>query len=86
VAEGEKFLLTEREFEVLSLLAKGYPSKRIGTELAITTGTVEAHITNIFRKLKVSRRTEAVRKAREEGWLNNTTTFDQTSFRDIPNF
>jgi len=52
--------LTAREVEVLSLIAKGYTNKDIANELFISEKTVKNHITNIFRKLEVRHRTEAV--------------------------
>jgi len=53
-------LLTAREIEVLSLAAKGYTNKNIAKELFISEKTVKNHMTNIFRKLEVKDRTEAV--------------------------
>ncbi len=51
--------LSDREQEILSLLAKGLLYKEIGELLAITTGTVKQHIHRIYDKLQVSNRTEA---------------------------
>ena len=56
-------LLTERETEILDLLAKGYLYKEIATELFISTSTVKQHIHNIYGKLHVQTRTEALNKA-----------------------
>jgi len=52
--------LTEREAEVLALLAQGYPNKEIGEALTIVEATVKKHVHNIIRKLEVSDRTQAV--------------------------
>ena len=52
--------LTPREIEVLSLAAKGCTNKNIANELFISEKTVKNHITNIFKKIKVKDRTEAV--------------------------
>ena len=52
--------LTEREAEVLALLAKGYPNKEIAEALTIVEATVKKHVHNIIRKLAVSDRTQAV--------------------------
>lgn len=52
--------LTERESEVLALLAQGYPNKDIGEALTIVEATVKKHVHNIIRKLEVSDRTQAV--------------------------
>jgi len=56
-------LLTERETEILDLLAKGYLYKEIATELFISKSTVKQHIHNIYGKLHVQTRTEALNKA-----------------------
>lgn len=52
--------LTEREAEVLALLAKGYPNKEIAEALTIVEATVKKHVHNVIRKLAVSDRTQAV--------------------------
>ncbi len=54
--------LTDREREILNLLAKGLLYKEIGELLNITTGTVKQHIHKIYEKLQVSNRTEAVNR------------------------
>jgi predicted ATPase/DNA-binding NarL/FixJ family response regulator len=57
--------LTERELEVLALLAAGLSNKEIAEHLIIATGTVKVHIKNLFAKLKVNRRTKAIAQAKE---------------------
>jgi len=52
--------LTERETDVLQLMAKGYSNKEIGRGLNISEKTVKNHITSIFRKFEVDDRTQAV--------------------------
>jgi DNA-binding NarL/FixJ family response regulator len=59
--------LSERELEVLCLMAKGSANKEISVELNIAQSTVKTHITNIFQKLSVSDRTEAVTQAIKKG-------------------
>lgn len=59
--------LTERELAVLELLAKGASNKEIGTELTISSHTVKSHVANIFAKLEVTDRTEAVARALQRG-------------------
>jgi LuxR family maltose regulon positive regulatory protein len=61
--------LTEREIEVLRLLAQHYSNKEIGAQLVITLATVKRHTTNIFGKLEASNRREAVARARQLGIL-----------------
>lgn len=52
--------LTDREFEILKWLAKGVPTKSIATELGISRSSVDTHLRNVFRKLGVNNRGEAV--------------------------
>ncbi len=59
--------LSERELEVLCLMAKGAANKEISAELNIAQSTVKTHITNIFQKLGVNDRTEAVTQAIKRG-------------------
>jgi DNA-binding NarL/FixJ family response regulator len=62
-------MLTERQMQVLRLMAQGKPNKLICRELDIEAGTVKAHIASIFRVLDVVNRTEAVVQAKELGLL-----------------
>ncbi len=62
--------LYPREIEVLKLAAKGMRNKEIAKELNISERTVQAHLSNIFNKLEVDSRTEAVLQALKEGWLD----------------
>ena len=61
--------LTERELEVLRLLATGAPNRAIAKELVVTLDTVKRHLSNLFSKLEVANRTQAVARARELGLL-----------------
>ncbi|EYT61956.1 LuxR family transcriptional regulator [Dietzia sp. UCD-THP] len=61
--------LSAREIEVLTLLAEGMSNKEIGQTLFISATTAKFHISNILRKLKVSRRAEAVYVASRQGLL-----------------
>jgi DNA-binding NarL/FixJ family response regulator len=56
-------LLTERELEILNELSKGANNKKIAEDLFISTNTVKAHIKNIYKKMHVHSRAEAVSKA-----------------------
>jgi DNA-binding NarL/FixJ family response regulator len=59
--------LTEREREILDLIAQGRRNGDIGVRLGITRKTVANHISNIFTKLQVADRTEAIARARDAG-------------------
>jgi DNA-binding NarL/FixJ family response regulator len=67
---GDIVGLRHREIQVLKLAAKGISNKEIATELVISERTVQTHLNNVFKKLKVSSRTEAVLRTIKEGWLN----------------
>ena len=62
--------LSEREMEVLRLAARGMSNKHIAEELALTLPTVKAHLVNIFNKMGVGSRTEAVLSALRQGWVD----------------
>jgi DNA-binding NarL/FixJ family response regulator len=62
-------LLTEREMEVLRLVTRGLSNKDIADGLSLSVRTVQGHLANIFNKLRVSSRTEAVVHALKEGWV-----------------
>ena len=57
--------LSERELEVLALLASGRTNAEIAKELFVALGTVKSHINNIYRKLEATNRAEAVTRARK---------------------
>ena len=61
--------LSQRELEVLRLIAAGLSNREIAQELVIAIGTVKRHINNIYGKLGVHRRTEAVARARDLGLI-----------------
>lgn len=61
--------LTDRELDVLKLVGQGLSNKQIGKKLFISDRTVQAHLSNIFSKLGVSSRTEAVMHAVRKGWI-----------------
>ena len=62
-------LLTEREVEVLRCAAKGLSNKEIAGQLVLSVPTVKAHLVNIFNKMGVGSRTEAVMQALNQGWV-----------------
>jgi DNA-binding NarL/FixJ family response regulator len=61
--------LTPRESEVLRLVAQGLTNIAIGHELGISARTVQGHLANIYAKLGVQSRTEAVTEALKRGWI-----------------
>lgn len=61
--------LTDRESEVLGLLAKGLANKQIAVALGISEHTVKFHVSSIYTKLNVTNRTEAVREGLRGGWI-----------------
>ena len=62
-------MLSEREVEVLKLLAQGCSDKKIADTLVVATQTVHTHLKNIYGKLEVHSRTEAIARSRELGLL-----------------
>ncbi len=67
---GSVEALSAREIEVLRLAAQGYTNKAIGAQLGISDRTVQGHLTNIFGKLGVASRTEAVTRAIQMGLVS----------------
>ena len=62
-------MLTAREIEVLHLAAQGMTNIAIGRQLGISARTVQGHLANIYGKLAVQSRTEAVTEALKRGWI-----------------
>ena len=61
--------LTEREREVLRLVAAGYSNREMADRLYVTEGTIKTHVHNLLAKLGAASRTQAVARARELGLL-----------------
>ncbi|MEQ9303143.1 MAG: LuxR C-terminal-related transcriptional regulator [Marinoscillum sp.] len=57
--------LSDRELEVLDLLATGLSNQEIADKLFVSLNTVKTHLSNLYQKLSVTRRTQAIQKARE---------------------
>lgn len=68
---NENDFLTSRETELVALLAEGLSNKEIAARVFVSENTVKKHLANIYQKLEVSRRTQAVNKARELGILDS---------------
>jgi predicted ATPase/DNA-binding CsgD family transcriptional regulator len=62
-------ILTARECEILGLMAAGMTNPQIAARLVIGAGTVKTHTLNIYRKLEVANRTQAIRRAQEQGLM-----------------
>jgi len=67
---GTAELLSQRELEVLKLAAKGMSNKEVAENLYLSVRTVQAHLANIFGKLQVGSRTEAILHGLREGWFS----------------
>ncbi len=67
--ESSSTPLTSRETEVLTLIAKGFSYDEIGETFSLSTNTVRAHIRNIYKKLSVKSRSEAVFEAYQQGFI-----------------
>ena len=79
VREGEPFKvdeaklgelgITQREFQILQLIAEGLSNREIGERLFVSENTVKTHSSRLFDKLDVNRRVQAVQKGRELGLI-----------------
>lgn len=69
MAYGNESPLTEREEQVIKLIADGRNTREIASELYITNGTVRNYISVILDKLEVSNRIEAISRFKEKGWF-----------------
>jgi NarL family two-component system response regulator LiaR len=61
----ERLGISKREYEVLELIAQGMSNREIAEKLFVSLPTVKSHSSNLFLKLNVRRRTEAIKKAKE---------------------
>jgi two-component system response regulator DevR len=61
--------LSDREREILRLIAEGYTNREIASSVYLSENTVKSHVQDIFRKLRVRNRVEAALRATREGWL-----------------
>lgn len=69
--------LTDREVEILKLAARGLKNQEIAHELSLSVRTVQTHLSNIFSKMGVGSRTEAVLEALRRGWITLQETFSR---------
>ena len=63
--ELERLGISEREYDVLELIAQGLSNKEIAEKLFVSSSTIKTHSSNLFMKLNVRRRTQAVQRAKE---------------------
>ncbi len=63
--ELQRLGISKRELEVLELIAKGLSNQEIADKLFVSLNTIKTHTSNLFLKLEVSRRTQAIQKAKE---------------------
>ncbi len=66
----EPMILSERELDIVRLIADGWSNRQIADHLFLSPHTVKNHVYNILKKLRVQRRLEAVKWAAEKGLLN----------------
>jgi DNA-binding NarL/FixJ family response regulator len=67
--DGAGGVLSVREMEVLLLAARGFSNREMADSLRLSEGTVKRHLANMYPKMGVGSRGEAVRKALAEGWI-----------------
>lgn len=65
IEQARQLGISKRELEILGKIAEGLSNKEIGEVLFVSENTVKTHTSNIFQKLNVKRRTQAVQKAKE---------------------
>lgn len=71
-------LLSEREFAVLRYAARGLPNKEIARRMNLSIRTVHSHLANIFMKMRVGSRTEAILLALHQGLISLQDTYDKS--------
>jgi len=75
-AQRSTDLLSDREFDVLRLAARGLPNKEIARRMGLSIRTIHSHLANIFTKMQVGSRTEAVLLALRQGMISLQDTYD----------
>ncbi|HYC85839.1 MAG TPA: LuxR C-terminal-related transcriptional regulator [Chryseosolibacter sp.] len=61
--------ISKRELEVLGLMAQGHSNQEIAEKLFVSANTIKTHLSNLFLKLEVNKRTQAVQRAKELGLI-----------------
>jgi DNA-binding NarL/FixJ family response regulator len=70
VERGDEDKLSARELEILLLVARGLSNRQIAHTLRLSEATVKRHLANLYPKINVNSRSEAVRRALSEGWIS----------------
>jgi DNA-binding NarL/FixJ family response regulator len=69
IGDGYESVLSDRELEVIVLVARGLSNRQVSVQLHITEATVKRHLANIYEKIGVGSRNEAVRTALAQQWI-----------------
>jgi DNA-binding NarL/FixJ family response regulator len=69
VTKADEYGISARELEVLVLVGRGHSNAQIASRLFLSEATVKRHLANVYPKIGVSSRGEALRKAMDEGWI-----------------
>jgi DNA-binding NarL/FixJ family response regulator len=69
IGDGHESVLSDRELEVIVLAARGFSNRQVATQLHISEATVKRHLANIYEKIGVRSRSDAVRIALAEQWI-----------------
>jgi len=69
LGDGHESVISDRELEVLVLVARGFSNRQVATQLHISEATVKRHLANIYEKIGVGSRSDAVRTALAEQWI-----------------
>lgn len=80
----EPMILSDRELEILQLVAEGWSNRHIADHLCLSPYTVKNHVHNILKKLRVQRRLEAIKYAAERQWLKPGTQASTGSIGPFP--
>jgi DNA-binding NarL/FixJ family response regulator len=82
---GARGVLSAREMEILVLVSRGLSNRQVASSLRMSETTVKRHLANIYPKMGVLSRTEAVRKALQEGWITiQEVTHEDEATRSYP--
>jgi DNA-binding NarL/FixJ family response regulator len=69
IGDGHESALSDRELEVLVLVARGFSNRQVARDLHLSEATVKRHLANIYEKIGVGSRSDAVRTALAEQWI-----------------